>query len=235
MTKPLTSNGARAVPFYYPFEAAIAWCELSEDEARTVRLDMQVAPGPMPPDYPEWPCLYERAALIVHALKTGELPYGLHGKPGYDRLPLESELPWLTVHWRDLKDWIADNFPSEKPAFLFSATERAAQADLDRAAELAEENAALREENDLLRAAIRLLDIEASSDLREDIPIEPLELESLGLDYKLTNRLADNRIYTIDTLAKMTKFDLLHLYQVGPKSVKEIEKALDKKGLSLSG
>jgi hypothetical protein len=158
MTKPLTSNGARAVPFYYPFEAAIAWCELSEDEARTVRLDMQVAPGPLPPDYPDWPCLYERAALIVHALKTGKLPYGLHGKPGYDRLPLESELPWLTVDPEDLKNWIARRFPSEKPAFLFSATERAAQADLDRAAELAEENAALKAERDELHDILERLD-----------------------------------------------------------------------------
>jgi hypothetical protein len=145
------NDATKAIHAYYPFEAAIAWCELSEDDARTVRLDMQVAPGPLPPDYPQWPCLYERAALILDAVASGELPYGLHGKPGYDRLPLESELPWITVRHFALKDWISWRLPHEKPAFLFSATERAAQADLDRAAELAAENDALRAAFDLMK------------------------------------------------------------------------------------
>ena len=148
MTKTLTSNGSRAVPFYSPFEAAIEWCELPEDDARTVRLDMHEMPGPLPPDYPEWPCLRERATLILHAVKTGKLPCSRHGGTAYDRLPLESELAWITIDRADLKDWIARNFPDEKPAFLFSATERAAQADLDRAAELVAENAALKAERD---------------------------------------------------------------------------------------
>ena len=115
--------------YYYPFEAAIAWCELSEDDARTVRLDMHEMPGPLPPDYPQWPELRRRAARILDAVRYGELPYGLHGKPGYDRPPLESELAWVTVRWKDLRDWMTRDHPGEKPAFLFSATERAVQAD----------------------------------------------------------------------------------------------------------
>ena len=148
MTDYDQSNRAKTFHYYYPFEAAIEWCELSEDDARTVRLDMHEMPGPLPPDYPQWHELYPRTALILDAVAAGELPYGLHGNPGYDRPPLESELAWITVRHFDLKDWIAWRLPSEKPAFLFSATERAAQADLDRAAELVAENAALKAERD---------------------------------------------------------------------------------------
>ena len=107
--------------FYRPIEAAIRWSGLLQHEQQIIeRIGMQQRPGPG--DFSEWPLLHLNAERIIDALANGDLAYGKNGITCDDPTLLDSSD--LTVRHVDLKAWMSEFYPGEKPGFLFDAVER---------------------------------------------------------------------------------------------------------------
>ncbi len=156
-------------PFYSIAEAAVRWCNV---KGRPVELDEKG----MPVRDVLNPCLRARAEHVFAAIQDGTLPYGRDGVPV--RPGEHVARPRITIRHADLKRWMAEHFPGDKPAFLFDAMERAThsainadsfralQADRDalkRQLETAEERAR-RLELDLNRARAELKPLQALAD-----------------------------------------------------------------------
>jgi len=107
--------------FYTPIEAAIRWCNLVSQEVFIISaLGGDVLPSVG--KFPQWPCLRANAEKIIDAINNDNLPYGRDGKTvqfGDHVAP-----PRRTVRHTDLKKWMAEHYPDQKPAFLFDETER---------------------------------------------------------------------------------------------------------------
>lgn len=102
--------------FYRPIEAAIRWCNLIAFEAQILesiwdRVDL------LPTTFPQWPCLYTSAEKILDAIRNNELRYGAFGKSVTSGTPIDLNI--LTVRHSDLKQWMAQYWPDQRPAFLF--------------------------------------------------------------------------------------------------------------------
>ena len=113
--------GART--YYRPIEAAIRWSGLLRFEQRILE-KLGQRPLPDAAEFPRWPMLRLNAERIFDAVAHGELA---HGKAGIVRvaegLPIDD--PALTIRHVDLKAWMANYYPGEKPEFLFDDVERA--------------------------------------------------------------------------------------------------------------
>ena len=139
-------------PFYYPDEAAAEWCEIPEDEYRNLKsscstfdsnaLATLFGYGTFPetsdkprfktftapygygtfPEISDKPCFKKRVEQICHAIEIGNIPHARDG------LPIAEDdhvaRPRRTIIASDLKKWIEENHPREKPAFLFNQLER---------------------------------------------------------------------------------------------------------------
>lgn len=102
-------------PWYTIAEAAARWCNI---QGRTIQLDEQNIPY----DDPKNPCLRPRAQEILFATDEGVLSCGRDGK---SVVPGEHVArPRRTILHSDLKKWMIDNFPGDRPAFLFDEVER---------------------------------------------------------------------------------------------------------------
>jgi hypothetical protein len=111
-------------PFYYPWEAAVRWCELTNKEA-VIMANLEGAnnmPSRAIIAQLSAPCLLTRAQAIHHALENQKMPWCRDGK-----LCDPKDKPAgarLSVLHEDLKKWIAENYPDQKPKFLFDELER---------------------------------------------------------------------------------------------------------------
>jgi regulator of replication initiation timing len=111
-------------PFYYPWEAAVRWCELTNKEA-VIMANLEGAnnmPSRAIIAQLSAPCLLTRAQAIHHALENHKMPWCRDGK-----LCDPKDKPAgarLSVLHEDLKKWIAENYPDQKPKFLFDELER---------------------------------------------------------------------------------------------------------------
>jgi len=102
-------------PWYNIPEAAVRWCNITN---RTITLDSAGLPVPDPQN----PCLRARAEHILDAVINFDLRHGRDGKtvPNDDHVARHR----LTIRHSDLKEWMSDAFPDQKPAFLFDEIER---------------------------------------------------------------------------------------------------------------
>lgn len=75
-------------------------------------------------DCPGWAELRLCTERIYDAIFNGELPFGCNGITQNDKALWDS--PDLTIRHVDLKRWMRDCYPEERPAFLFSRRERIA-------------------------------------------------------------------------------------------------------------
>jgi hypothetical protein len=108
--------------FYRPIEAAIRWAGLLKWE-RDILRSVPTVPHPLPRfDCLRWPELRLYTARIYDAIFHGELPYGRNGITEDDKTLWNS--PDLTVRHTDLKKWMRDHYPEQRPGFLFSRAER---------------------------------------------------------------------------------------------------------------
>ncbi|EOX6785730.1 hypothetical protein ACPU7Y_000547 [Pseudomonas aeruginosa] len=109
--------------YYRPIDAAIRWAGLfrfREDILAAVR-SWQL---PATLDCPRCNELRLYTDRIYDAIFHGELPYGQNGITVKDESLWES--PNLTIRHIDLKRWMLDAYPGQRPAFLFSRAERMA-------------------------------------------------------------------------------------------------------------
>lgn len=166
------SCNALEKPFYRPVEAALRWCGLIAHEAEILS-NLGEDGIPKTGQFPQWPCLQANTERILDAIMHGNIPHGRDGRTVGDHVAQAR----LTVRHTDLRKWMAEHYPDQKPAFLFDEIERkthaainadafrALQADRDaaraelekvkaRAADAIREMEAMRSERDSLRAMV---------------------------------------------------------------------------------
>ena len=110
--------------YYRPIEAAIRWAGLLKHKKEILRLISWPRHLPMTLDFPGWTELRLCTERIYDAIFNGELPYGCNGITQNDKALWDS--PDLTIRHVDLKRWMRDQYPEQRPAFLFSRRERIA-------------------------------------------------------------------------------------------------------------
>jgi len=110
--------------FYRPMEAAVRWAGLLRYEPvilESAPSARSVSPSLNCPRRDEIQRCLDR---IWDGLVNGELPYGQDGVTANDRALLDSAQ--LTIRHLDLQSWMRRYYPEQRPAFLFSRSERMA-------------------------------------------------------------------------------------------------------------
>src|SRR5437879_3507091 len=102
--------------YYRPLEAAIRWCGLVQHE-RYILDVLQGKKLPEPDDFPEWPALRLNTERIYDAIRNGELPCGIDGITVQNGSSLDH--PLLAIRHIDLRTWMIQFYPEQKPVFLF--------------------------------------------------------------------------------------------------------------------
>ena len=116
-----TSSVPCVKAFYSPIEAAIRWSGLYNLE-QSILTQLAGRLRPDQEDFPRWPKLYLNGERIYNALINADLPYGKNGVTCDDPSLLDD--PGLTIREVDLKAWMTQHYPEERPSFLFSGAER---------------------------------------------------------------------------------------------------------------
>ena len=108
---------------YYIPQAAALWCGVPVEMVNTI-LSQAIEVGRGAFNHPKVSCLEPRCRAIHDAIDNDKLPCGREGKgrkfESQDHVAPERR----TVTRQDLKEWIAKEFPSNKPDFLFDEVER---------------------------------------------------------------------------------------------------------------
>jgi hypothetical protein len=154
--KPWENDSCEAVQAYFtvyrvPVAAAL-WCGIPPDEIEeALSISTESSRGVF--KHPYIKCLEPRCRAIHDAIEKGLLPCSReNGKVVQEHVANERR----HVSRQHLKDWIAAQFPSDKPAFLFDEIERnthsAINADAYRSLQAADEYRKLRSERDGLVA-----------------------------------------------------------------------------------
>ncbi len=124
-TRPRT--GAEILyKFYLISEAAALWCGVPEDQVKAViqearplaKLGYEINVW----THQDYPDLKHKSRAIVMALKGNKLDYRTLDNP-----PSHSRLEFREILGRSLRDWMEEEFPGDRPAFLFGE----AQSDTD--------------------------------------------------------------------------------------------------------
>jgi hypothetical protein len=108
--------------FYRPIEAAIRWAGLLQYQHDILSAMTPSRHLPERLDCPRWDELRLCMDRIYDAIVNGELPYGRDGITLND--PSLWDSPDLTIRHIDLKFWMQDHYPEQRPRFLFSRRER---------------------------------------------------------------------------------------------------------------
>lgn len=107
---------------YRPIEAAIRWLGLLRYESVILAAMKQPRTFPRSLNCPRGSELRARTELLYDAIQNGDLPYGRAGVTSNDPDLLDSSE--LTIRHVDLRKWMVRHFPTQRPAFLFSRSER---------------------------------------------------------------------------------------------------------------
>lgn len=102
--------------FYRPVEVALRWCLLMDYEAQILQsewTDLAI----LRTTFPQWPCLHANTERVIDAVQHGELPYGCLGLTVSRGTPVD--ISQLTVRHTDLRMWMSQYYPEQKPPFLF--------------------------------------------------------------------------------------------------------------------
>lgn len=108
-------------------QAAAFWCGVTEDVVNKIVDECKQLSatgfGRSVWTHPYIPCIEPRSRAIAEAMEQGVLPYGREdGEPVNTNGPVAYER--RHCKGRDLKQWMEQAFPAEKPAFLFDIHER---------------------------------------------------------------------------------------------------------------
>lgn len=113
-----TQFNPQAKIFYRPIDVALRWCNLFRFETQIVQAAWSY-PDELRLLFPQWPCLHTNIEVIYDAVRNGELPYGCLGITVLPGTPVELSL--LTVRHSDLRHWMQDYYPDQRPDFLFES------------------------------------------------------------------------------------------------------------------
>lgn len=141
------SCNALEKPFYRPVEAALRWCGLIAHEGEILSALHDGRDIPKTGQFPMWPCLQANTERILDAIANGDIQHGRDGKTVATGEPVRPDR--VTVRHTDLKAWMAEHYPDQKPAFLFDEIERSTHSRIT-----ADAWHALQAERDALKARI---------------------------------------------------------------------------------
>ncbi|HBP0979089.1 hypothetical protein QRD40_05020 [Comamonas sp. Y6] len=110
--------------FYRPIEASIRWAGLLRYKQLILAAISSPRNLPLSLDCPRWAELRLCTDRIYDGILNGELPFGKNGITVQDTSLLDA--PDLTVRHVDLKRWMCQHYPEQRPNFLFSRSERIA-------------------------------------------------------------------------------------------------------------
>lgn len=180
MKKPWENDSCEQVQSYYTIYpvpvAAALWCGIPAAEVQE-HLNTSTQVHRAVYRHPYIPCLEPRCRAIHEAIEKGALLVSRENGKSFDGKTDHVAPERRHVTRQNLKEWIAKEFPADKPAFLFDEIERkthvainadafralqadrdAAQAELERARKWAEsqlqEMEAIRGERDSLRGMV---------------------------------------------------------------------------------
>lgn len=131
MEKPWETDSCATMKSHYAVysipQAAALWCGVPESRIASI-LDqaMQLSGSGLGRSvwkHPDVPCLEPRSRAIAEAIGDGKIPHGREdGTPVRDG----DHVAYERRHFfgRDLRKWMEEAFPNEKPAFLFDDIER---------------------------------------------------------------------------------------------------------------
>ena len=105
--------------FYRPIDAAIRWCNLIAFETQILESAWENH-DLLAKAFPQWPCLHANTEKILDAIRNHELRYGLLGTSVAPGTPVDLRL--LTVRHSDLRRWMSQYYPDQRPSFLFGPT-----------------------------------------------------------------------------------------------------------------
>ena len=168
--------------YYRPIEAAIRWAGLLKHKKEILRLISWPRHLPMTLDFPGWTELRLCTERIYDAIFNGELPYGCNGITQNDKALWDS--PNLTIRHVDLKRWMRDQYPEQRPAFLFSRRERIAHPiiTLETGQAMLVERKALKAELKQCRRQLEMLQEQ------HHVLSKQIEVTSACNEYSITNR-----------------------------------------------
>ncbi len=132
MAQPWESDDCedvRAYHTHYPIPVAAAlWCSVPPDRVNSI-LSQCADVGRAVMAHPKVPCIEPRCRAMHEAIEAGALECRREGRKVApdDHVAPERR----TVSREALKTWIAQAFPSSKPAFLFDAVERSTHASIN--------------------------------------------------------------------------------------------------------
>lgn len=109
--------------FYYIPQAAALWCGVPVEMLEQI-LSQSTLKGNNIYAHPKISCLEPRCRAIHDAIDNLKLPCGRDGKGRNFESEDHVASGRRTVSRQDLKEWIAKEFPSDKPDFLFDEVER---------------------------------------------------------------------------------------------------------------
>jgi len=193
---------------YSVARAAALWCGVTDDLIEQV-LDeaspiSETGLGRCIVSHPDAPCIEPRCRAISEAIESGSLPHCRENGKLVDAGEHAAYERWH-VSGRALKTWIAEEFPNDKPAFLFDDIERNSHSDIS-----ADAYRTLKADRDALKIRINNA-IESYSSLRDEKKAIEAErnllqkkLDGISLPNKETNNSAlSNSLYwgTLNELA----------------------------------
>lgn len=103
--------------YYRPIDAAIRWCSLMAYETQILESNWE-CPALLASSFPQWPCLHANTERILDAIRNQELHYGALGVTVAAGTPVDRRL--LTIRHSDLKWWMVNHYPDQRPSFLFN-------------------------------------------------------------------------------------------------------------------
>ncbi|MEN4946437.1 hypothetical protein [Pseudomonas proteolytica] len=167
--------------FYRPIEAAIRWCDLNTHEVKILEAAWD-SPERIINAFPQWPCLRASLEKILDAVRNQELRYGALGVTVASGTPVEPNL--LTIRHSDLKRWILQYHPDQRPSFLFSPT-ATGQETIHYSTYLI-----LQADRDALQVQLKATEAKHQALIGE--------LNAAGLDHKNIRTLAENKLLLSD-------------------------------------
>lgn len=120
----MNNNAPTSKVFYRPIEASIRWAGLLRFEQVILASISSPRDLPLSLDCPRWGELRLYTDRIYDGILNGELPFGQNGITTRDTALIDA--PDLTVRHVDLKRWMHEHYPEQRPGFLFSRSERIA-------------------------------------------------------------------------------------------------------------
>lgn len=184
MTKPWETDSCEQVQSYYtvypvPVAAAL-WCGIPPTDVEAY-LNVATLVHRAVYQHPYIKCLEPRCRAIHEAIEKGVLPVSRENGKSLDGSQEHVAPERRHVTRQNLKEWIAHEFPADKPAFLFDEIERKTHAAIN-----ADTFRALQADRDALAARLEKAQIESKKVRQEKDDLERINQSLQAMAEKMS-------------------------------------------------